>query len=87
MDQKTFVKSLLGYNKTAFDQFLSASNMAQEQMEKLAEILFLQESTPEESRKMVEDWLGNLRQGRKDIQESLENSFRQLETYMLSLIP
>lgn len=87
MDQKEFIKSILAYNKTAFDQFMSTSTMAQEQMEKLAETLFLQESTPEEGKKMIREWLDGIRQGRKDIQESLENSFRQMETYMLSLIP
>ncbi|TWI68932.1 hypothetical protein LZ24_02406 [Desulfobotulus alkaliphilus] len=87
MDQKEFTKSILNYNKAAFDQFITSSTMAQEQMEKLAEMLLLQENTPEEGKKMINEWLENVRQARKDIQESLNNSYRQMETYILSLIP
>ncbi|TYT73603.1 hypothetical protein [Desulfobotulus mexicanus] len=87
MDQKEFTKSILTYNKAAFDQFIASSTMAQEQMEKLAEMLLQQENTPEEGKKMIGEWLGNVRQARKDIQESLNNSYRQMETYLLSLIP
>lgn len=87
MDQKSFVKSLIAYNKTAFEQVLSASSMAQAQMDKVVEMMLLQGSVPEEGKKMVRDWLDNLQKGRKDIQETMDNSFKQLETYLLSLIP
>ncbi|MDL2286457.1 hypothetical protein LJC24_03370 [Desulfococcaceae bacterium OttesenSCG-928-F15] len=87
MDQKSFVKSLIAYNKTAFEQVLSASGMAQAQMEKVVEMMLLQGNVPEEGKKMVRDWLDNMQKGRKDIQETMDNSFRQLETYLLSLIP
>lgn len=87
MDQKNFVKSLIAYNKTAFEQVLSASSMAQAQMEKVVEMMLLQGHVPEEGKKMIRDWLDSMQKGRKDIQDTMENSFRQLETYLLSLIP
>ncbi|MCW7755195.1 hypothetical protein OOT00_14500 [Desulfobotulus sp. H1] len=87
MDQKEFAKSILSYNKAAFDQFLASTTMAQGQMEKFAEMLLVQDSTPEDGKKMIQEWLNNIRQTRSDIHESMTNSYRQMETYFLSLIP
>lgn len=87
MEQKELIKMMMDFNKTSFDQVCDSVFMMQEQAESFSEAMLMQDHTPEEVKLTLSEWFGALRQSRKDFRESVDTSFRQLETYFLSLAP
>ncbi|MFH2058665.1 MAG: hypothetical protein ABIJ59_07180 [Pseudomonadota bacterium] len=82
MDQKTIIKQMIDFNKTAFDNTLSAMMIVQGQTEKMFTTMMDQNpSLPEEGKKAVQDWVNNYKKGSEDFKKMLDENFAKVEEF------
>ncbi len=82
MDQKQFVKQMVDFHKTSFDNSFSAMVMLQEQTEKMMKSV-LEQATwlPEEGRTVLGQWISAYKKGRDDFKKAVDDNFTKVEDY------
>jgi hypothetical protein len=76
MDATQMTKQMIDLQKTTFDNFFNAMVLVQEQGEKMTQALFEQASwLPEESRRLVDQWLAMGKKGRDDLKSALDDNY------------
>jgi hypothetical protein len=83
MDQKTLLKQMLDFNKTAFDSSFKGIVMLQEQAEQIAKSMRDQATwLPEEGKKAIDEWVGTYKSHRDDFKTTMDDNFKKMETYI-----
>ncbi|MBU1583358.1 MAG: hypothetical protein KKE44_11550 [Proteobacteria bacterium] len=82
MDQKTILKQMIDFNKTAFDNTLSAMMIVQGQTEKMFTTMIEQNPwLPEEGKKAMQDWANNCKKGYEDFKKMVDENFAKVEVF------
>ena len=80
MDQKQMFKSMLEFNKTAFNNAFDSTVLVQDQFEKAAYAAMDQANwLPAEGRKAIETWAEAFKAGRKNFKQQMDNGIEQAE--------
>jgi hypothetical protein len=82
MDQKQFVKQMIDFHKTSFDNSFNAMIMLQEQTEKMMSTV-LEQATwlPEDGKNVLSQWIGAYKKGRDDFKKAVDENFKKVEDY------
>ena len=82
MEHKQIAKQMIQFNKTAFDNSLSAMTMVYEQNQKMLDT-FLGQATwmPEEGKKAIKDWMAAYNTGCSDFKKLVDDSYAKVESY------
>jgi hypothetical protein len=82
MDQKQFVKQMVDFHKTSFDNSFNAMVMLQEQTEKMVSTV-LEQATwlPEDGKNVLSQWIGAYKKGRDDFKKAVDENFKKVEDY------
>ena len=79
-------KQLIDFQKTAFDNFFSAMVLVQEHGEKITNTLFEQVTwLPEESKRLVDQWIEMNKKGRDDLKTAMDQNFNQVKDLFVSI--
>jgi hypothetical protein len=82
MDQKQFIKQMLDFQKTTFDNSFNAMVMLQEQTEKASKTLLDQMTwLPNDSRKANDQWVAAYKKGCKDFKALVDENFSKAEAF------
>lgn len=82
---KEITKNIFEFNKNTFDNGFKAFEMMQDQAEKTLNTMIEQVTwMPEESRKMINDWVGNCKKGRNEFKKMVDDGFDKAEELMNS---
>lgn len=86
MDQKAFLKQMIDFQKTSFDNSFVAMKMVQEQTEKITGA-FLEQANwiPGEGKKVIAQWVGAYKKGRDEFQKAVDENFKKVNEYVNSL--
>ncbi|MDY0131323.1 MAG: hypothetical protein RBR53_01525 [Desulforegulaceae bacterium] len=87
MDQKEMVKNILNWYSSSLQNTLNAVNLYQVQAENMTKSFITNSNLPEDSKKVIEEWFKFINQSQADFKESMETGLKQLETYIISLVP
>ncbi|MCB9481694.1 MAG: hypothetical protein H6681_06960 [Desulfobacteraceae bacterium] len=87
MNQTEMLKNILGWYTNSFENTVNVINLYQEQAENLTKAFITNSNLPEDSKKVIEEWFEFMRQSQSDFKESMETGLKQLETYLVSLVP
>jgi polyhydroxyalkanoate synthesis regulator phasin len=87
MNQKEMLKNILTWYSSSFQNTTNVINLYQEQAENLTKNFIANSNLPEDSKKVIEEWFEFMRQSQSDFKESMETGLKQLETYLVSLVP
>ena len=83
MDSSWFAKQMIGFQKTIFDNMYNSMVMLQDHTEKLANTLntlFEQASwIPEESSRVVNQWIEIFKKGRNDFKVAMDDIFCKMD--------
>jgi len=80
MDQKQFIKQLLDFQKTTFDNSFNAMVLLQEQTEKASKTLLDQMTwLPVDSRKANDQWVAAYKKGCEDFKALVDENFSKAE--------
>ncbi len=82
MDQKQFVKQMIDFHKTSFDNSFNAMVMLQEQTEKMVSAV-LEQATwlPDDGKNVLNQWIGAYKKGRDDFKKTVDDNFKKVEDY------
>ena len=80
MDQSQFAKQMLDFQKTTFDNVYNSMVMLQDHTEKLASTV-LEQATwlPEESSRLVTQWIEIFKKGRNDYKLTMDDIFTKID--------
>ena len=82
MDNTQILKQMLDFQKTTFDNAVSAMVMMQGQSEQMVDSLLDQAAwLPEEGRKAVAEWVAACKKGRDDYKGLVDESFKKVEAF------
>ncbi|MBN1834067.1 MAG: hypothetical protein JW896_18360 [Deltaproteobacteria bacterium] len=82
MDQKQFVKQMIDFHKTSFDNSFTAMVMLQEQTEKMMQTVLDQASwLPDDGKNVLNQWIGAYKKGRDDFKKAVDDNFKKVEDY------
>eukprot|EP00767_Chilomastix_cuspidata_P007959 gnl/Chilomastix_cuspidata/8896.p1 GENE.gnl/Chilomastix_cuspidata/8896~~gnl/Chilomastix_cuspidata/8896.p1 ORF type:complete len:100 (-),score=15.33 gnl/Chilomastix_cuspidata/8896:400-699(-) len=82
MEPGKMVQQMIDFQKTAFDNSYNAMIMFQSQTEKMAESMLSKNSMlPEESQKMINEWILAFKKGREDFKKSVDENFAKMEEF------
>ena len=87
MNQAEMLKNILSWYSNSFQNTLNIINLYQDQAENLTKAFINNSSLPDDSRRTIEEWFSFMRQSQIDFKESMETGLKQLETYIISLVP
>lgn len=87
MNQTEMLKNILKWYTNSFDNTVNVINLYQDQAENLTKAFITNSNLPEDSKKVIEEWFEFMRQSQSDFKESMETGLKQLETYLVSLVP
>ena len=80
MDPNQFAKQMIDFQKTTFDNVYNSMVMLQDHTEKLASTVFEQATwIPEESNRLVEQWIEIFKKGRNDYKLAVDDIFTRIE--------
>ena len=82
MDQKQFVKQMIDFHKTSFDNSFNAMVMLQEQTEQMVSA-FLDQATwmPEDGKNVLNQWITAYKKGRDDFKKAVDDNYKKVEEY------
>jgi len=82
MDQKQIAKQMMEFNKTAFDNNLSAMKALHEQTEKVVN-KFWEKSPmfPEEGKKAISEWMKAYKKGCDDFKNIVDENFKKVDDF------
>jgi Na+-transporting NADH:ubiquinone oxidoreductase subunit NqrA len=82
MDQKTFLKQTLAFNKSVFDNTFSAVGIAQEQTEKMF-LTYLDQNPmlPEEGKNAIKQWIDTYKTGLDEFKKLADNGYEKVEDF------
>lgn len=82
MMQMNFMKQMIDFQKSTFDNSFQAMVMLQDQTEKTVRS-FMDQATwmPEEGRKAIDEWLKSYKHGREDFKKQVEENFKRVEEF------
>lgn len=82
MDQKKFMKQILEFNQTSFNNTYNTLVMLQEQAEKMAATLVDHPTLlPEDGKEIIKEWLNLFKQHQADYKETVNENFKNLINY------
>lgn len=83
MDQKTFLKQIVDFNKTTFDNTFNSLALLQEQVERMSKTV-LEQATwlPEEAKKAINDWAQACKKGQDEYKKIVEDNFKKVEAFL-----
>lgn len=82
MDQKQFVKQMIDFHKTSFDNSFNAMVMLQEQTEKMVNTVLDQATwLPDDGKNVLSQWIGAYKKGRDDFKKAVDENFKKVEDY------
>ncbi len=82
MEQKQVFRQMVEFNRMAFESSFNAVTTFQENMEKMANAVLVQNSwLPEEGRKAIEEWVKTYKKGREDFKKAVDESFDRMEAF------
>lgn len=85
MEPAKMVQQMIDFQKTAFDNSYNAMIMFQSQTEKMAESMLSKNSMiPEESQKMINEWILAFKKGREDFKKSIDENFTKMGEFFAS---
>jgi len=87
MNQTEILKNILSWYKNSFQNTLNVINIYQDQAENLTKSFYANASLPDDPRRTIEEWFSFMRQSQIDFKDSMETGLKQLESYLISLIP
>lgn len=87
MNQAEILKNILSWYSGSFSSTLNIINLYQEQTESLVRTFIENSNLPEDARRTINEWFSFMRQSQIDFRESMETGLKQLETYIISLVP
>ena len=86
MNQNELLKQMLDFNKSAFENALQTMTMLQEQAERVADSCLEQVTVlPKEGKMVVDEWRQACKKGRETFKNSMDESFKQVETFFAEL--
>jgi hypothetical protein len=84
MDQKQFIKQMLDFQKTTFDNSFNAMMQLQAQTEKASNTLLDQMTwLPNDSRKANDQWVAAYKKGCKDFKALVDENFSKAEAFFV----
>ena len=82
MDQSIFIKQFIDFNKTTFNNMLSAIDLLQQQSEGMTASLLDQAAwIPDEGKKAITDWIDSVKKGREDFKKIVDDNFSKVEDF------
>lgn len=82
MDQSIFIKQFIDFNKTTFNNMLSAIDLLQQQSEGMTASLLDQAVwLPDEGKKAITDWIKSVKKGREDFKKTVDDNFSKVEDF------
>ncbi|MGM0418272.1 MAG: hypothetical protein ACQEQS_06080 [Thermodesulfobacteriota bacterium] len=85
MEPTKMVQQMFDFQKTAFENSYNAMTMFQSQTEKMAESMLSKNSMlPEESQKMINEWMLAAKKGREEFKKSIDDNFSKMEELFTS---
>ncbi len=83
MDQSIFIKQFVDFNKTTFNNMLSAIDLLQQQSEGMTASLLDQATwIPDEGKKAITDWINSIKKGREDFKKIVDDNFSKVEDFV-----
>jgi DNA uptake protein ComE-like DNA-binding protein len=80
LNPENYVKQIISFQKTTFENSFAAVEMLQGQAEQMLTSAWRQAPwMPEESKVMMDHWIGALQEGRKSFRQSVREGFDRLE--------
>jgi len=78
-------KQIIDFNRNTFDGGFKAMTMFQDQTEKTFHSMLDQASwIPEDSKKMLNEWLNNCKKGRDELKKMMDEGFNKFEELTMS---
>jgi polyhydroxyalkanoate synthesis regulator phasin len=85
MDQKDLFKEMIRYMKYMYDLSMKSMQMMFDHADKVMEFIISQgNSSHEESRKYLMDWINNAKKNRDDYIRMMNENFQKMEDYFKS---
>lgn len=82
MDPKQFLKQMIQFNKTVFNNNFDAMAMLQEQTEKMfAKYMDQMPMLPAEGKKAINEWLKAYKKGCGDFKAAVEDNYKKVEAF------
>jgi hypothetical protein len=79
METEKFAKQMVDFQKATFDNTFTAATMLQDQAERMFNTMIEQTTwLPEESRRVIEEWVGTYKKGRADFKGVIDENFVKL---------
>jgi len=83
--EKTFLKQMINFSKTAFDNTFTAMVSFQDQIEAVSTKTIEQAAwLPEEGIKAINDWVGACKKGREDFKKAVDENYGKVEEFFSS---
>jgi len=82
MDPNHFMKQMIAFNRSVFENAFNAVTVILEQREKMIGMFF--EHTPwfpEEGKKIVGEWIKAYKKSRNDFKDAIDESFKKVDDY------
>jgi hypothetical protein len=80
LNPEDYVRQIISFQKTTFENSFAAVDILQEQAEELVTSTWRQAPwLPDEGKLMMEHWIGAIREGRKTFRQSVQDGFDRLE--------
>ncbi|MCU0574784.1 MAG: hypothetical protein MUC41_17600 [Syntrophobacteraceae bacterium] len=84
MNQNHFLKQMIDFNRTAFDNAFSTMKMLQEQAEMAASGCLDQAAwLPKAGRTVVNEWMNVCKNGRESFKGSMDEAFNKVEALLV----
>ncbi len=82
MDQMQFVRQVIDFQKSSFDNSFEAMKIIQEQTEKATDALLSQTNLiPEDGKKVLSQWYDAYKKGADDFKKIVDDNFQKVEDY------
>jgi sugar-specific transcriptional regulator TrmB len=82
MDQKHFLKQIIDFQKTTFDNSFNALAKLQEQGETmLSSSLKQAEWLPEEGKKVITEWIEAYKKARTEFKSTVDGNFKKVQEF------
>jgi hypothetical protein len=84
LNPEDYVKQIISFQKTTFENSFAAVESLQEQTEELVTSAWRQAPwLPDEGKLMMEHWIAALREGRKTFRQSVQDGFDRMEDNLI----